>query len=156
MKLESLIVIGLVGFGLGSMMAALDDKAPLRPTPAGAGAEMYMNYCASCHGLDGTGSGPASPALKTPASDLTVLTKRNHGEFPAERVKATIRGDLLVVAHGSKDMPVWGPLFTYLGGGSHAEVTVRINNLTRYIESIQEPRTPATASASPPAPRTTR
>jgi len=140
MKHTLLFVVCLLSIALAPMAArrsAQAEQAPLLPTPAGAGGEMYLNYCASCHGRDGTGSGPVSAALKTRTTDLTTLAKRNNGEFPAERVKATIRGDLLVVAHGSKDMPVWGPLFRYLGGGSHAEVTVRIDSLTRYIESLQ-------------------
>ena len=140
MKHTLLLVVYLLCIALALMAArrsAQAEQAPLRPTPAGAGGEMYLNYCASCHGRDGTGSGPVSPALKARTTDLTTLAKRNNGEFPVERVKATIRGDLLVVAHGPKDMPVWGPWFRYLGGGSHAEATVRIDNLTRYIESLQ-------------------
>ncbi len=132
--------IGLLIFAVAWIAApqsAETGQAPLRPTPAGAGAEMYLDYCASCHGRDGAGSGPVSPALKARTTDLTTLAKRNNGVFPSERVRATIRGDLLVVAHGSKDMPVWGPSFRYLGGGSHAETTVRVDSLTRYIESLQ-------------------
>jgi len=136
-------MLGVVGFltlALVSMPAFQGTNsapAPLRSTPVGAGAEMFRNYCASCHGPDGTGSGPTSTALRARATNLTTLAERNGGKFPAERVKATIRGDLLVLAHGSKDMPVWGPVFLYLGGGSRAEANVRIDNLTRYIESLQ-------------------
>jgi len=140
MKLKSLLLVGAMSAGLASMAAFQDAKIgqrPLQPTPAGGGAEMFLNYCASCHGRDGAGSGPVSPALKARTTDLTTLAKRNNGVFPTERVRATIRGDLLVVAHGSKDMPVWGPAFRYLGGGSHAEATVRVDSLTRYIESLQ-------------------
>jgi len=140
MKLKSLLLVGAMSAGLASMAAFQDAKIwqrPLQPTPAGGGAEMFLDYCASCHGRDGAGSGPVSPALKARTTDLTTLAKRNNGVFPTERVRATIRGDLLVVAHGSKDMPVWGPAFRYLGGGSHAEATVRVDSLTRYIESLQ-------------------
>ena len=129
--------IAISSVALAVALAARPQQ-PLRPTPAGAGDEMYVSYCAACHGRDGRGTGPVVPALKTPAADLTTLAQRNQGHFPIERVRATIRGDLLVVAHGSKDMPVWGPLFRYLGGGSQAEVDVRIDNLTRYIQSLQE------------------
>ena len=127
--------LSIIGF-LSVALAAL-GQPPLRPTPAGAGAEMYQAYCASCHGLDGTGDGPASGALKDRATDLTTLAQKHEGRFPVARVRATIRGDLLVVAHGSKDMPVWGPLFRYLGSGSRSEVAVRVDALTRYIESLQ-------------------
>ncbi|HUJ48999.1 MAG TPA: c-type cytochrome [Bryobacteraceae bacterium] len=130
-----LLILALAGVGV--RWSAEAEQAPLRPTPAGAGAEMYLDYCAPCHGRDGTGSGPVSPALKVRTTDLTTLAKRNNGVYPAERVRATISGDLLVVAHGSKDMPVWGPAFRYLGGGSRAEVTVRVDSLTRYIQSLQ-------------------
>jgi hypothetical protein len=36
-------------------------------------------------------------------------------------------------------MPVWGPAFRYMGSGSRAEVDVRIDNLTRYLEALQAP-----------------
>jgi mono/diheme cytochrome c family protein len=135
----AIFALCISGASLAALQESTTDQAPLRPTPAGAGSEMYVNYCAPCHGRDGRGSGPVSPAFKHRATDLTLLAKRNDGRFPDERVKATIRGDLLVSAHGSKDMPVWGPLFRYLGGGSRAEVNVRIDHLTSYIESLQEP-----------------
>jgi mono/diheme cytochrome c family protein len=140
MRLRMLGAVGFFTFALVSIQALQDTNsapAPLRQTPVGAGAEMFLNYCASCHGRDGTGSGPTSTALRARTTNLTTLAERNGGKFPAERVKATIRGDLLVLAHGSKDMPVWGPVLRYLGGGSRAEANVRIDNLTRYIESLQ-------------------
>ncbi|HYL38737.1 MAG TPA: cytochrome c [Bryobacteraceae bacterium] len=129
--------IAISSVALAVALAARPQQ-PVRPTPAGAGEEMYVSYCAACHGRDGRGTGPVLPALKTPAADLTKLAQRNQGQFPIERVRATIRGDLLAAAHGSKDMPVWGPLFRYLGSGSQAEVAVRVDNLTRYIQSLQE------------------
>ncbi len=140
MRLRMLGVVGFFTFALVSMPAFQDtNSAPpsLRSTPVGAGAEMFLNYCASCHGRDGTGSGPPSTALRARATNLTTLAERNGGKFPTERVKAAIHGDLLLLAHGSKDMPVWGPVFLYLGGGSRAEANVRIDNLTRFIESLQ-------------------
>jgi len=42
------------------------------------------------------------------------------------------------LAHGSKDMPVWGPLFRRISQGSEGEVQQRITNLNRFIESIQK------------------
>ena len=98
---------------------------------------MFLNYCASCHGRDGTGGGPASTRFRARAMDLTILADRNKGKFPSERVKAIIRGDIPVPRHGSKSMPVWGPWLRYLGGGTCGEVTVRIDNLSQYIESLQ-------------------
>ena len=58
-------------------------------------------------------------------------------QFPAAHVAAVIQGDGMTPAHGSKDMPVWGPIFHAMGGHSQAQVQLRIRNLTTYLESIQ-------------------
>jgi mono/diheme cytochrome c family protein len=111
---------------------------PVKVTSAASGKEMYVSYCAVCHGTDGKGSGPAADALKVPPTDLAALSKNNGGKFPSLKVSAAIRGDANVVAHGTKDMPVWGKLFRDLSQGHEGEVQQRINNLTKYIESLQE------------------
>jgi mono/diheme cytochrome c family protein len=110
---------------------------PVKPTSAASGRQMFDNYCASCHGTDGKGSGPAAAALKTPPADLTTLSKSNGGKFPGMKVSATLRGEADLPAHGSKDMPVWGPLFRSVSGGHESEVQQRISNLTKYIETFQ-------------------
>ena len=112
-------------------------KIPASNTSAASGQEMYRAYCASCHGLDGKGGGPASSALKTPPTDLTQLNNRNSGQFPEMKVFNTISGDARVPAHGSKDMPVWGALFLRLNDSDASKAKLRIRNLTKYIESIQ-------------------
>lgn len=99
-------------------------------TSMASGEEMYLVYCASCHGRDGKGA--SAPAL-------TGLSKKNGGKFPTLLVKETIRGDGRIAAHGPKDMPSWGAVFRYAGSGSRLEVDVRINNLTDYVQSLQEP-----------------
>jgi mono/diheme cytochrome c family protein len=110
---------------------------PAAYTDPSSGKEMYKQYCASCHGLDGKGDGPAAPALKVPTTNLTTLAVKNGGTFPAAHVSAVIQGDAMTAAHGSKDMPVWGPIFHAMGGHSQAQVQLRIRNLTTYLESIQ-------------------
>jgi len=102
------------------------------------GRDLFDFYCASCHGRDGKGGGRAAPALKVPPTDLTTLAERNKGTFPAARVEAVLKGTekLSTPAHGSSDMPVWGPIFQ--GLDTRAEVNEsRISNLVKYIESIQ-------------------
>ena len=98
---------------------------------------MFNAYCASCHGADAKGDGPAAPALKMPTTNLTTLAAKNGGTFPASHVAAVIQGDGMTPAHGSKDMPIWGPIFMAIGGHSQAEVQLRIRNLTAYVESLQ-------------------
>lgn len=110
---------------------------PASYTNPSSGKEMYDAYCASCHGKDGKGDGPAAPAMKMPVTNLTTLAAKNGGTFPAAHIAAMIQGDSMVPAHGSKDMPVWGPIFMSIGGHSAAQVQLRIRNLTNYLESIQ-------------------
>ena len=110
--------------------------APAYTNPS-SGKEMYLAYCASCHGADGKGNGPAAPALKMPATDLTQLAAKNGGNFPDAHIMQIIRGDSMTAAHGNKDMPVWGPVFLQMGGHDTAQVQLRIRNLTKYLESIQ-------------------
>ena len=42
-----------------------------------SGKEMYLKYCASCHGLTGKGDGPVSRDLKVKVPDLTLLKRNN-------------------------------------------------------------------------------
>jgi mono/diheme cytochrome c family protein len=110
---------------------------PIRPTNAASGQEMFKSYCAVCHGQDGKGNGPAASALKMPVTDVTTLAQKNAGKYPGLHVSSVIRGEADLPAHGSKDMPVWGPLFLRISQGHEAEVQQRIANLNQYIESIQ-------------------
>jgi len=114
-------------------------KVPISSTNAASGEEMYTAYCAACHGRDGKGGGPAAPALKKAPADLTALTAHNGGAFPDRRVADFIRGDLNEPAHGSREMPVWGSLFSSLNGGNNTAMIVqlRVSNLTDYIKALQ-------------------
>jgi mono/diheme cytochrome c family protein len=112
-------------------------KVPVEPASPSAGPAMFKTWCASCHGLDGRGRGPAAPALKSPVPDLTTLAARNSGVFPELRVVNSVNGEISLPAHGSKDMPVWGYIFREMKPGSGEEAALRLRNLTRYIESLQ-------------------
>lgn len=111
---------------------------PIKPTSAASGAEMYKTYCAVCHGTEGKGDGPAVAALKTPPTDLTSLSAHNGGKYPNLRVGAIIRGEEVLAAHGSKEMPIWGNLFWNMSGGHESEVQQRVSNLNKYLESLQK------------------
>jgi len=110
---------------------------PISSSPANSGKEMFNSYCAVCHGKDGKGDGPAASAMKTPPSDLTGLAKKEGGKFPSAHVAAVIRGQATTPSHGSQDMPVWGPLFSSISGGSEAQVQQRVTNLVKYIDTLQ-------------------
>lgn len=99
------------------------------------GQKMFAQYCASCHGVDGKGNGPAASALKTGMPDLTRIPKVD-GKFPGLRVMHAISGDKDIPAHGSKDMPVWGAIFREKKGNTGAQLDIYA--LQEYIESIQQ------------------
>jgi len=135
-----LLVCACTVVGQDQMQASPEKTikhVPMKATSPVSGKEMYTAYCAVCHGTDGKGAGPAASALKVPPTDLTVLSKNNGGKYPAMKVTATIRGEATTPAHGSKDMPVWGPLFWNISGGHEGEVQQRVANLSKYIESLQ-------------------
>jgi mono/diheme cytochrome c family protein len=102
---------------------------------------MYATYCAVCHGADGAGSGPAAPALKTHPTDLTALSRKNGGVFPADHIQTVLKFGVKTPAHGSAEMPIWGGLMLTLGGtspDSAMEVQQRIVNLTSYLKQMQK------------------
>jgi mono/diheme cytochrome c family protein len=111
---------------------------PIQRTSAASGQEMFTTYCAVCHGKDAKGDGPAAKALNKTPADLTRLAAKNGGKYPADRVASTIRGDVDVPAHGTREMPIWGNLFYHMSQGHEAEVRLRIANLNHYIESLQQ------------------
>lgn len=134
----------LCGLFLISSLAFAQEKlkkTPIQEVRADSGAAMFLSYCASCHGADGKGGGPAAPALRGVPPDLTLLAQNNGGSFPGDRVLMTLGRIPSAGAHGSADMPVWGDLFRQ----SHQSETVtqmRLYNLTRYLESLQQAAVP--------------
>lgn len=129
------LILGLVSFGADQKVI---KKVAAPQTSAASGEEMYVSYCAVCHGKDGKGNGPAASALKTAPTDLTTLSTKNNGKYPSLHVLHTIAGEENVPAHGSQDMPIWGPAFRALSGGSTSTVQMRITNLTNFVESLQK------------------
>jgi mono/diheme cytochrome c family protein len=113
------------------------QKAPIQQTSPASGKEMFRSYCAACHGLAAKGGGPAAADLKTTPPDLTTLARRHGGEFPANYVTNVLRNGAKAPAHGSSEMPVWGPLFAAVSGRDPAVVDMRIANLVHYIKSLQ-------------------
>ena len=112
--------------------AAAQQPAPLIQSVEGA--DLYKAYCASCHGPHGKGDGPVARSLKVAPPDLTRLASK--GRFPTDLVRNTILGEAVVAAHGTREMPIWGPVFHQI----EADVDrghVRTQNLLKYLESIQ-------------------
>lgn len=106
-----------------------------------AGRDNFDRYCAPCHGRDGRGAGPVAAALRTRPPDLTSLARRNDGLFPRQRVVEFVTGTgREIPAHGSAEMPIWGPIFRGLDP-LDARVKQRIENIVAFIQSLQVPST---------------
>ncbi len=140
MKFRSLILccafVALCGLGLAQKTNVVTVPAP--HTAATSGKQMYQAYCATCHGIGGKGDGPVASALKVPPADLTALSNRNNGKFPSVQVVNIITGPSGAAAHGTKEMPVWGPIFRTMEHQHESEVRLRVANLTDYIKSLQQ------------------
>jgi mono/diheme cytochrome c family protein len=103
------------------------------------GASLFRAHCASCHGVSGRGDGAVAKFLRLPPANLTRISARNEGVFPADRVARVIDGRQVVRTHGDSTMPVWGPIFARSPiVGDEAAVDARIRALVEYLESIQE------------------
>jgi mono/diheme cytochrome c family protein len=111
---------------------------PVNKTAPNDGKQMYSNYCAPCHGTDGKGTGPAASAMKPQPTDLTLMKKNNKGKFPDTHVVTILQFGVNEPAHGSAKMPVWGPILGNMNRTNPQDKQLRISNLTRYLESIQE------------------
>ena len=124
-------------------------KAMLLALSAGAaGAEplsgqaLYVQNCATCHGLQGAGDGPMTAILSVPVPDLRGLSAGNGGAFPLLDVIAVIDGRNKLTGHGGP-MPIFGYA---LGGdtqvldgpdGSPVMVKGDILAIVRWLESRQ-------------------
>jgi mono/diheme cytochrome c family protein len=105
------------------------------PVPEYDGRNLYLGYCASCHGPTGAGDGPVAPSLAFRMADLRTLSQRHSG-FPRQRLEEVIDGRTLRAVHGTQDMPVWGWEFRRVEP-SEPYVAARIDALLNYLESIQ-------------------
>lgn len=118
------------------------------PVPAGAqsfadysGRDLYMRFCASCHGVTGAGDGPVAQGMAVMVPDLTELADRQGGMLDMDRVRDIIDGRAVVVSHGTRQMPVWGYEFWVEEGADvQAEAAVRtiVDKLIAYLRSIQQ------------------
>jgi mono/diheme cytochrome c family protein len=111
-----------------------------------SGEQQFRQYCASCHGIDGTGNGPVASELKRKPANLTVLSKNNNGVFPTSEVHDFIVGTRQIPSHGTREMPVWGYAFMFRPGAmagpfvpvlTPQQVEDRVNLLVDYLKSIQ-------------------
>lgn len=146
----ALFAATMIGVGLTAMAAAFAQQEAGEVYSTFNGRQTYKTFCVNCHGVDAKGDGYLADSLKVKPTDLTALARKSGGEFPADRVKASIDGRVSVKGHGMREMPVWGDAFVWPEDDSperRAQVKQRIGELVAFLATIQEPTPP------PPAPK---
>jgi mono/diheme cytochrome c family protein len=107
------------------------------------GRQIYRLFCVGCHGDDGSGNGEVAVAFQIPVGDLTLIARRNGGEFPTGEVAAAIAGNSDVSGHKAFAMQPWAEMFKQEFERFAAEMAVnqlvsrRIDHLVEYLRSIQ-------------------
>jgi mono/diheme cytochrome c family protein len=130
-----LAIVPGVGWAQADKPAPTIKREAAKPTSSSDGAQMFASYCAACHGKTGKGDGPAAAALKVRPADLTQLKKNHGGTYSTKDFEEKINGMAMSSAHGTTDMPVWGPIFREIAGSPQ----LRVFNLKQYIDAMQTP-----------------
>lgn len=137
------VAVGLIvcGFMLICGWSRVEPQSPQQETArlidSIQGPALYATYCAVCHGTEGKGNGPMAKALRVAPPDLTRLAARNGGKFPVSRVQKIIASKEPVPAgHGTREMPVWGPIFSQIAWDQDLG-QIRVYNLAQYLEKMQ-------------------
>jgi len=88
--------------------------------------------------MDGRGHGPDSVVVQHRVPNLTLISQKNGGKFPYQRVRDSIEGKKTgPLSRGEREMPNWGPIF------HEVELDqdwgeVRLEAITRHVESMQQ------------------
>jgi hypothetical protein len=75
--------------------------------------------------------------MKTSPPDLTTLSRRHEGKYPAGYVSALLKFGRSLASHGSEDMPVWGPRFKTLDAVRDPTGQHHVDDVVAYIGSLQ-------------------
>ncbi|MTB52641.1 cytochrome c [Lewinella sp. W8] len=137
-KLQTIFAF-LLTAGLFFILHSCTEPAPdgSFAKQAEAGEAHFMKYCARCHGEDGKGI--VIDSLGTQPADLTQIMKgRRSKEFPILEVAFQIDGREMAKAHGARDMPVWGEVFSEEEYMNEGEIKGKLGELIAYIIEIQE------------------
>jgi mono/diheme cytochrome c family protein len=136
------VIASIGGAGIGnSQEMQKSDKIDI-------GKIEFERNCSICHGTYGRGDGPYATTLNIRVPDLTMLSERNSGTFPFQRVYDTIDGTNVIKAHGTREMPIWGQTYKEKAEENYfnrrafpwdAEpfVRARILALTEYVARLQ-------------------
>lgn len=135
----ALAVALLAGIGYANQSTSTKLVIPVSKTSAANGKQMFVNYCAPCHGVDGKGQGPVAATLKKQPANLALLSKNNGGKFPSNHIVSVLEFGSDTPSHGTAQMPVWGPMFGHMDAsnpGNNVSL-LRISNLSEYLRALQ-------------------
>ena len=132
------IIIAIVLLTIAAVTARAQDFSGY------SGVQLYNRFCASCHGERARGDGPVAKSFRIDVPDLTRITQRHGGTFPAEQIHKIIDGRAVMPPHGSREMPVWGfEFYVQNENAGHPDPQHRtgeiIQRLEDYLRSIQLP-----------------
>lgn len=119
------------------------------PDGPSSGRTVFINSCASCHGVNGRGDGPLASALETKPADLTRIAARRDGLWPMVEVMSIIDGYHRRTLP-REQMPIFGDLAEGAlvpfdaGDGKKIPTPVAIIALANYLETIQDPNATGT------------
>ena len=129
-------------FRLVLAMVALAGAVSAQNTEVEKGQDLFLYFCAECHGKNAESIGPIAEMLAIKPSVLTSLAESNGGNFPTESVAMQIDGRISLPSHG--DMPVFGPYLDSvqsvaikLPSGQPMMVTQNLADLIAYLQFVQ-------------------
>jgi mono/diheme cytochrome c family protein len=135
-----------------ALLALAASAAAAQDYSSHTGAQLFAQFCASCHGTQGRGDGPVAPTLKVEVPDLTRLVRRPGDPFPLEQVRRIVDGREVPAAHGARRMPVWGYEFATATASEPdagaANAAVLVGRLVDHLKTLQR----ANASPRPAVP----
>jgi mono/diheme cytochrome c family protein len=135
MSKKSLFICASLAVAIGSgRLFASDSNQKISPAD---GKAMYSSYCAPCHGVNGKGNASVASSLKRTPTDLTMLSRNNHGVYPSGRVVGVIGHGTSASGHDRAGMPDWAARLATIDQNNKLDTPLRINNLSKYLETLQ-------------------
>lgn len=120
--LMSVMALAACGGNNVALTSEVDENATLAPVPAeyagltnpfggeqeGQGAEIFRTNCATCHGSEGHGDGPAGQALDPHPKNLALLQAKAGDDFLFWRIHDGVPGTSMVAWKGIlTDEQIW-------------------------------------------------
>ena len=133
---SAVLTAAMAVFWVDAVAAA--DQQP--PTGSEAGRMIFNTICVSCHGKDARGGGPVAASLKTPPANLRLIARRRNGSFSHDEIGEYIDGRKAPVAHGTREMPVWGDTLATAAPEPEREQRrkLHIEEVVAYLKTLQE------------------